>query len=146
MSGMPEMDAYVPGKTARPPEDYFRAIRDTAQPGMSVEDLRNSRAWQFGWQLFENSYYWEAHEVWEPVWLNLPPNSAERQIVRACIQFTNACLKQEMGRPKAAKRLCNEVLELLSSTEEQESDFGVDIANLILKVLTLKAAAQEDEL
>ena len=47
----------------------------------------------------------EAHEVWEPVWLACRPNSAERRLLQALIQYANAALKAEMGRDRAAARL-----------------------------------------
>ena len=50
-------------------------------------------------------YFWEAHEVLEAVWLACPPNSPERLMVQAVIQYANACLKGRMGQPRAVARL-----------------------------------------
>lgn len=62
----------------------------------------------YGTELFEAGFYWEAHEVWEPVWMNAIPNSAERRLLQALIQYTNAALKRDMGRDRAAQRLLAE--------------------------------------
>ncbi|MCE8532650.1 DUF309 domain-containing protein [Ruegeria pomeroyi] len=56
--------------------------------------------------MFDLGYFWEAHEVWEPVWMVLPQNSGARYRVQAAIQLTNAALKLRMGRRDAARRLC----------------------------------------
>ena len=72
---------------------------------MSVAELAQCQAWLAGWELLDAGCFWEAHEVWEAVWMALPPNSAERRFVQTAIQLANGLLKQKMGRPKAALRL-----------------------------------------
>ena len=53
--------AYVPGETTHPsraaPEDHRLA---------HVDDV--STAISYGIDLFDNGYFWEAHEVWETAW------------------------------------------------------------------------------
>ena len=73
---------------------------------MEPGELTGSDAWGAGWALFERGYFWEAHEVWEPIWLALPPNRGARHAVQAAIQLANAALKLRMGRVAAARRLC----------------------------------------
>ncbi|WP_108785417.1 DUF309 domain-containing protein [Falsiruegeria mediterranea] len=73
---------------------------------MSVFDLAICDAWTAGWTFLEAECFWEAHEVWEAVWLVLPPNSTERRFVQAVIQLANASLKEKMDRPQAVRRLC----------------------------------------
>ncbi|MEY8838874.1 DUF309 domain-containing protein [Cribrihabitans sp. XS_ASV171] len=122
--------AYVPGQSARHPEDRFDRIRETARPGMTVAGLEQSDAWLCGWDYLDAGYYWEAHELWEPVWMALPPNSAERQFAQAAIQFANAALKLRMARPKAALRLCDLVENLLADLSSRESILGHDPRDL----------------
>lgn len=100
---------YVPGRTPRHPEGWFDAIRDTVRPGASVSELANSPAWAAGLAYLEDGFFWEAHEVLEPIWMALPHGSREREMVQALIQLANACLKREMGRPRAVLRLCRMV-------------------------------------
>ncbi|KUJ73239.1 hypothetical protein AVO45_16035 [Ruegeria marisrubri] len=130
MGCAPPISAYVPGRTARHPEDAFAAIRDTVTAGMSIADIAASEAWRIGWTLFENGFFWEAHEVWEPVWMHLPPNSAERRFVQACIQLSNAALKERMERPQAALRLYDLTVELLGACQTEARIMGVDVADL----------------
>ncbi|PWE34380.1 hypothetical protein DDZ14_01350 [Maritimibacter sp. 55A14] len=61
--------------------------------------------WTYGRRLIAEGFYWEAHEVLEPVWMNAPPNSRERHMVQAVIHLANAGLKRRMGKPRAAARL-----------------------------------------
>jgi len=98
--------AYVPGRTPRHDEGRWDEVRATVEPGMDADELAASPAFTAGMAFFENGYFWEAHEVWEAVWMACPPNSAEHRFVQALIQLANAELKLAMERPRAALRLC----------------------------------------
>lgn len=106
--------AYVPGVSKRHPEGHFDHIRSSVDVGMTPKALARSDAFQCGLHFLEAEFYWEAHEVLEPVWLALPKEGDERKLVQALIQFANAKLKVKMRRPKAAKRLCDIVRGLLA--------------------------------
>lgn len=110
--------AYIPGKMPRHPEGTFDHIRETVSDGMTPEVLAQSQAFLVGLHYSESGYYWEAHEVLEPVWMALPENGDHRCLVQALIQFANAQLKLEMGRPKAARRLYDIVHGLLCKIGE----------------------------
>lgn len=97
--------AYVPGQTARHEDGRFDAIRDTAKPGVDEAALAQCDAFQTGLRYLRDGYFWEAHEVLEPVWMLCPPNSPSRAVVQGLIQLANARLKQKMGKHKAAIRL-----------------------------------------
>ncbi|MDA0961337.1 MAG: DUF309 domain-containing protein [Proteobacteria bacterium] len=97
--------AYVPGRTPRHPEGTFDALRATARAGDAPDTLARSAAFQAGLHYLDTGFYWEAHEVLEPVWMVLPRCSAERAFVQALIQLANGRLKLGMERPKAALRL-----------------------------------------
>lgn len=86
-------------------------------PELDAMALASTRAWKTGLAYLDNGYFWEAHEVLEPVWLQAPPNSVERKFVQALIQLANANLKLSMGRPKATLRLCAAVDRLLVDCE-----------------------------
>lgn len=102
-------EPYVPGLTERPEQGRYDTIRDTAQPGMTPEALAQCDAFRTGLHYLHNGWFWEAHEVLEPVWMACPPNSRERALCRALIQLANARLKARMGKPQAAARLRREV-------------------------------------
>lgn len=97
---------YVPGRTARHPEGAFDWIRDQAPAETLGAGARANAPWRYGLRLLNAGFYWEAHEVLEPVWMNAAPNSVERAATQAVIQLANAALKRDMGKPRAALRLC----------------------------------------
>lgn len=97
--------AYVPGKTPRHAEAVFEALCRSAAPGSDIDTLAESAAWRCGLEWLRAGYFWEAHELFEPVWMALPQKAPERQLVQALIQLANAALKLRMGRPAASVRL-----------------------------------------
>ena len=74
-------------------------------------------AFLFGVDLFNTGFFWEAHEVWEPIWMALAPNSRERIGCQALIQGANACLKLRFGWRKAFYRLNDELARLARETD-----------------------------
>ena len=94
--------AHHPGQNARPEGGVVAEVAEAAaegtQPALDI-------AWHYGLRLLGEGFFWEAHEVLEPVWMAEPPNSAERLLVQGIIQFANASLKADMGRTAAARRL-----------------------------------------
>lgn len=86
-------------------------------------------AFRYGADLYNAGFYWEAHEVWEPVWMALPPNSRERIACQALIQAANACLKLRFGGAKAFGRLAGEVARHAGEvTVSGPGAAGIDLA------------------
>jgi hypothetical protein len=102
--------AYVPGKTPRHAEGWFDDIKSSVTEMTPNDRLHETRAFRAGMLFFEHRYYWECHEVLEAVWLRTKAHSVERHMVQALIQLANARLKLLMGKPRAARRLCDMVL------------------------------------
>ena len=88
--------AHTPGKTPRHPENLFR-------PAKSSTDA--AAVWAHALALFRAGFYWECHEVLEPLWLSAVRDQRERAFIQGVIQLANARLKRRMGRPKASARL-----------------------------------------
>ena len=89
------MKPHLPGLTPRPET----AIRPGLEEGLA---------------LYRSGYFWEAHEAWEPLWLEARPNSRERAFLQALIQLANGWLKVAMGRGPAAARITGLVADHLA--------------------------------
>ena len=70
-------------------------------------------AFEYGLLLHDNGYFWEAHEVWEAIWIAAPKNGRDRITLKALIQIANAGLKAFQNKTVARNRLVDEALELL---------------------------------
>lgn len=104
LPGLPPQP-YWPGQTERPDEAVFEPLKSGIDTSQSPKTLQSSPAFQTGLAAFAHRYFWEAHEIWEPIWLALPPASAERHLMQGLIQLANAGLKRDMGNPRAADRI-----------------------------------------
>ena len=107
----------MPGVTKRPPENAFDHMKIVTDP------IRRCPAWRAGLEFHRAGYFWEAHELWEAVWMALP-DGPDRQLVRAMIQVANARLKVRMGRGKAAARLRAEAARTLDAASDP-ADWGL---------------------
>jgi hypothetical protein len=96
---------HIPGSASVPDRVPLDAIKALTPQRVTADTWRRAPAYAYGLHLHTHGYFWEAHEVWEPVWLATAPNSRERHLLAALIQLANACLKLEMGQPKATLRL-----------------------------------------
>lgn len=133
--------AYVPGQNARHPDGTFDQLCVSVRPGMTSAELAQTDAWLAGLQFIDAGYFWEAHEVIEPVWMAIPDAWPERKAVQVVIQIANANLKLRMGRPKAVLRICAIAESLLADGHAGCSAMGVNRRDLKGKLESLCKAA-----
>lgn len=96
--------AYLPGQTARHPEDLFDDIKSACN-GVKYHDFLNTLTFKCAYGFLQDGFYWESHEVFEILWLTCPNGSAEKTLIQALIQIANMHLKRRMGRENAVMRL-----------------------------------------
>lgn len=97
--------AHVPGSGTEPDLEPLDAAKALAPAKTTAQEWQDNAAYLYGHILLKHGFCWEAHEVWEAVWLNCAPNSAEKVLLQALIQQANARLKRQMAAERAAKRL-----------------------------------------
>jgi uncharacterized protein len=120
--------AHIPGRGTQPDWPPLEHARSLAPTETSASNWQHNQTYIYGFAVMRAGFYWEAHEVWEPVWLAAAPNSRERILLRALIQTANAHLKTGMNRPAAAARLFAEVRDELVNFSGSEDPFmGVDL-------------------
>ena len=132
--------AYVPGETERHPEETFALYHASVAQHMSPEDLQETLSWRAGLVFLDNGFFWEAHEVLEPVWMATPRDSAEHQMVQAVIQIANAALKLKMRRPAAAKRLCHRARDHLRAARSSGGEvvMGQSVQDMLSRVESIE--------
>ena len=96
---------HIPGSNSVPELDYLNTISSRTASRIGESRWRCCLPYRYGWFLFCNQYYWEAHEMWEAVWQNTRGNSRERFLLQGLIQLANAGLKHRQGNLKAFERI-----------------------------------------
>lgn len=103
---------HVPGSGSKPDMVPLEHAKQLAPAVTRAQDWQDNVPYIYGHELLRAGYFWEAHEVWEAVWLSTPVNGTERLLLQALIQKANANLKSVMQRDNAAARLHIQVEEL----------------------------------
>lgn len=133
---------HLPGSGTTPDSQLLHSVSVLALSDTQDNNAARNIAWLYGIRLFNAGYYWEAHEVWESVWMHAAHNSRERSLVQACIHLTNAELKLVLSKPNAAARL------YLLAAECLERSVGGSAGNLmgvsVLHLLSLSETGQSD--
>lgn len=105
---------YRPGQGQTPPRAILSPITEAIIAHLDEPQLARSPVFRLACALYEAGYYWETHELLEPLWLASRPNSRERRLLQALIQLANAMLKIDMKQRAATLRLLDEAINLLS--------------------------------
>lgn len=131
---------YIPGRTDRHADDAFDAFHNSVHPDMDVDALQSTVAWRAGLMFLDHGYFWEAHEVLEPVWMATARDSAEHQLVQGIIQIANAALKQKMERKAAALRLCVRARDHLRAARSAggEQIMGLRVSDVLKRLDSLE--------
>jgi uncharacterized protein len=141
--------AHVPGSGTEPDRAPLEAAKALVPQRVTAAKWEANAAYRYGAALCLNSFFWEAHEVWEAVWLACPPNSRERRLLRALIQVANALLKAKMGRRNAARRLLEEAAALVEECRIGQPEpelMGIDLRDLSRAIAGALAGPEPERL
>ena len=131
---------HVPGTGSAPDWLPLEQAKQLVPTITQEAEWADNGAYVHGFALMRGGYFWEAHEVWEPVWLACPPNGRARLLLRALIQAANAHLKREMNRPRAVVRLAREARQVLAELHaaDGEAFMGVIVSRLSVDLCNLE--------
>jgi len=135
---LPERDlppyAYLPGKFPHP-------VRDPAGhsfgAGNDGELANSSEEFVWGADLFNQGYYWEAHEAWELLWQQAEAATPQRLFYKALILLAAAGVKLREGKPRPAARHYGRAAAHLRAVQEQggyETVLTLTVADLLEQI------------
>lgn len=125
---------YIPFQPGMPhplrdPDGHSYGKEDDYLPVFAAADWRDCQPYLFGIDLFNNGYWWEAHEALESVWLAAGRETQTGQFVQGLILVAAAQLKRIMGEERGARVLMGNGVEKLSLAAG--TYLGVEVAPLI---------------
>jgi hypothetical protein len=116
-------------------------------PGLDPHPLKHPRGhrhtapqspgerWLYGLDLFDHGYLWEAHEVLEQSWKELPLRSPDRDLAQAIILAAASLLRAHLGDESSAAMLCARAVALLLRIPPATARaHGIDAARLITEL------------
>jgi hypothetical protein len=93
--------------------------------------------------LFNEGFYWEAHEAFELLWKGLP-QGPYRWLLQAIILSAAAVLKSEMGFEAPSERLHNKACDKISAMLDSDVEFTSIIDVAVTAANILRAAETGD--
>lgn len=93
--------------------------------------MHDETAWRHGRRLFDDGAYWDAHEAWEPAWLEA--EDQERRFLGGAILLAAALHKaRSMGSPRGGRRNYAKALRHLALVPDVYG--GVDVREFEARV------------
>ena len=126
--------SYVPGRLPHPISDpaghsYGLHLISTGEgqhgPVASVglvSGWQVSSDYLFGIDLFNHGFYWEAHEIWEQLWIACGRSGREADFLKGLIKLAAAGVKVREGRPIGVQRHASRARELFQLVSENLID------------------------
>jgi hypothetical protein len=96
-----------PGSTPHPIRDRDGHSYGRQMPAATIDEnsWNTCGSYLFAADLFNNGYYWEAHEELEVLWQSAGPNTTIGRFLQGIIQAAAALIKLETNKPEPAARL-----------------------------------------
>ena len=126
---------FVPGRRPHPTRSpQGHSYHQPEIPGtLDPDNWEECEKYLFAIDLFNNHYFWEAHEALEPLWLDAGRDSPTGRFLQGLIKISAALLKHSMGNMDGAVSHAAGGGALLCGAEGIR--LGIDGADLAARVL-----------
>ncbi len=122
---------YVPGRAPHPtrdPDGHSYGKPHPTPAHFDVSRWQDSEDYLYGIDLFNEAYWWEAHESLEQVWVAAGRTTATGQFIQGLILIAVAQLKQHQGFTDVAQRMAAEGLDRMRQVRGEF--LGIDMRAL----------------
>lgn len=129
--------AYIPGAGPKPEIEIHKSTVE-----LSLQNFRSHPSFIQAAELFNQCYYWEAHEVFECLWREVGTESIERTGLQILIKLCALQLKIQQQQAKAAEQLHDWICKKIErSLPAHPNIYGVSLKNLREKLLQLEKSS-----
>ena len=97
--------SYIPGHWPHPirdPNGHSYQVEPTQADNLDLTQWDTCQHYREGIELFNQGYYWEAHEAWEGIWRLNGKHGAQAQFLQGLIKIAAAGIKIRQKHSKAA--------------------------------------------
>lgn len=109
-------------------------------PGFSAGEWPTCKPYLYGVDLFNQGYWWEAHEAWEQLWLASGRNSLTGLFIQGLIQVAAGQLKRCMDEKRGFELLTESGLDKIRTARGRF--LGIDIDDFVRQG---QATLEEDQ-
>jgi uncharacterized protein len=107
---------------------------------------RESPDFVYGVDLFNQGFYWEAHEVWEGLWKAAGKAGTTAEFLKGLIKLAAAAIKRREGRAAGADHLAEGAIAHLSGVAASiggQTFAGLNLATAIGMAGSIRASIRE---
>ena len=125
--------SYVPGQHPHPirdPAGHSFGHRPEPVKPLSGSDWMSNDAWLWAIDLFNQGFYWEAHEAWEGLWHAAGRRGEIAEFLKGLIKLAAAGVKAREGRPVGVRRHATRAADLLAPLRGKVL-FGINVDLLL---------------
>jgi hypothetical protein len=126
--------SFVPGHSPHPVSDpaghSFGHVHPPPAP-LDPAKWTDNRDYLRGLDLFNQGFYWEAHEAWEGLWHAAGRAGATASFLKGLIKLAAAGVKNLEGTPNGVTSHARRAAELWREVDGQPVYLGLRIASLI---------------
>jgi uncharacterized protein len=119
---------FLPGRTPHPRRDpcgHSYGLPEAIPAAFPADQWQTSDDYLYGIDLYNFSYWWECHEVFEGLWHAVGRKSEQGNLFQALIQLAAANLKSLLDNPAAARNLLRRGISRLQTAPP--SYLGIDV-------------------
>jgi hypothetical protein len=125
----------MPHPTSDPRGHSFGKHEPAVRP-LDEATWRQNETWLFAIDLFNQGYYWEAHEAWESLWHACGRKGPTADLLKGLIKLAAAGVKAREARPLGVRRHAARAAGLFGAvqaagTSADRTLFGLSLASLI---------------
>lgn len=133
---------YLPGLMPHPIRDeegHSYGQPESDVPFIPPQNWCQNEAYLYGVDLYNYSYWWEAHEAWEAVWNTAPSSSPYAMFMQGLIQIAAAFIKRHMRILPGVRKLSvtgrNKLRYVLESGEVEAGFYmGLDLIEFLARL------------
>lgn len=129
--------SFVPGKAAHPKSDPAGHSYGTESPPPAPVDPQRwseSKPYLYGLDLFNNQFFWEAHEEFEGLWLAAGRTGPAADFLKGLIKLAAAGVKHRESKPQGVRSHARRAAELFRGLRDVVNEgrfLGLSLAALI---------------
>ncbi|MDE1920807.1 MAG: DUF309 domain-containing protein [Candidatus Omnitrophica bacterium] len=129
---------FIPGENPHPTENPAgHSYSKTAERKMifDPELWSEDQGYLYGVDLYNNGYWWEAHEAFEERWRVVDKGNIGRDYLQGLIKISGAFIKWHLRKLEGSNILYKEgIAHLLKVMEKQECYMGLHLSKYIVKL------------
>lgn len=134
--------AFVPGRNPHPKSNKDGHLYGKPEEEYKkIDNHSDSEHYLYGIDLFNNGFYWEAHEVWEGLWNAHKREGFKAEFLKALIKLAAAGVKVKQGQERGIQDhslAAQSIFKLIKDNTHDDTFLGLSLTSLIKMVDKIK--------